>query len=102
MCTFDRHVYSLCQDVTTATAHPAMQGAHRSKGPKQAAREYFLHRKIMRFSSGVYGFALFEECVDADPLGLARFHGVLPAYFFAVMRHLDFDECALTASCNCS
>jgi len=43
-----------------------------------------------------YGFALFPEFVGIDPLGRARYARI----FLAGIRHFDFKECALTASCN--
>ena len=50
--------------VTTAPANPAMQGTRGLRGPKQAARKYFLHHKTVRAL-----FQVFQEFVGTDLWG---------------------------------
>jgi len=58
--------------VTTAPADPAMQGAADPGGPSRLPENILLTVRPCSIS-GVYGFALFDECVDPDALDRARF-----------------------------
>jgi len=44
---------------------PCHAGGALTRGPKQAARKYFIHCKTLSIS-GVYGFALFDEFVGIE------------------------------------